>query len=94
MYVDLRDVYLTPTNGLCCDWFIYLVLCWVWCDKVLRVVVTIIRQIMTEFNGAVLEEAKSCLKSHGAKWSPEFIGVVCYTEPGLTNASYMLKVSL
>jgi hypothetical protein len=44
-------------------------------DKMLKVV-TVVQQIMTESNGAVLEQAitKNCLKSHGAKWPLEFIG--------------------
>jgi hypothetical protein len=59
----------------------------------LKVVVKVVQQ-MTEFNGAVSEETKivvitkNRLKSHGAKWSLEFIGMICCTEPGLTEALY------
>jgi hypothetical protein len=48
-------------------------------DKMLKVVVTVVHQIMTESNGAVLEEAKilshykNYLKSYGTKWPIEFI---------------------
>jgi hypothetical protein len=41
-------------------------------DKMLKVVVTVVQQIMIESNGGVLEE--DCLKSHGAKCLLEFIG--------------------
>jgi hypothetical protein len=49
-------------------------------DKLFKVVVTVVRQIMTESNGALLEVAKilaitkNCFKSHGTKWTIEFIG--------------------
>jgi hypothetical protein len=40
----------------------------------------------------VLCHYKNCLKSHGAKWSIEFIGVFCYTEPGLTKTLYCIYI--
>jgi hypothetical protein len=49
-------------------------------DKMLKVVVTVVHQIMTEFTGVVLEEAKilaitkNCLKYRGPIWPQEFIG--------------------
>jgi hypothetical protein len=47
----------------------------------------VVQQIMSEFNGTVLEESKIvALKSHGAKCPLEFIGMNCCTEPGLTGA--------
>jgi hypothetical protein len=64
------------------------------------VVVTVVQQLMTEFNGDVLEEAKImainkfCLKSHGAKWPLEFIGLIFCTEPGMTEAFYILYMDI
>jgi hypothetical protein len=55
---------------------------------------------MTEFNVSLLEEAKivainnNCFKSHGAKWPLEFIGVICCTEPALTEAVYILYIHI
>jgi hypothetical protein len=50
----------------------------------------VVQQIMAEFNGAMLEEAKTVAITkiifHGAKWPLEFISVICCTEPGLTKA--------
>jgi hypothetical protein len=44
-------------------------------DKVLKVVVTVVQQIMTGFNGAVLEEGKIVAITKTAKWQLEFISL-------------------
>jgi hypothetical protein len=49
-------------------------------DKMLKVVVMVVQQIMTESNGSVFRGGQNighyikCLKSQGAKWPLEFIG--------------------
>jgi hypothetical protein len=49
------------------------------------------------WESAVSSHYKNCLKSHEAKWPLEFVdgkykryGTICHTEPGLTEALYIL----
>jgi hypothetical protein len=68
--------------------------------KMLSVVVTVVQQIMTEFNGAVLVEVKivvikkNCLKSYGENWTLKFVSVICCTKPVLTKALYIFYIHL